>query len=224
MDELRIGPVDGADLRELAAVMVEAFADEGIHRYVLDFSRGRARHALLRPFLIELESMAADGDTILAASVEGRIVGGAMLTGRRRRPLRRSIVESLRWLRAVVPLLPVVRWRRVFLLHRASRLSRPIVGSYFVLPALVVHPAFQGHGIGRKLLQTVHDCVAKEREVPGIYLYTGERKNQLMYEKAGYRTIEVREAGALNVYHMFRTNGGQFTTTDGDESAHPSVR
>jgi hypothetical protein len=40
MDELRIGPVDGADLRELATVMVEAFADEGIHAMYLTSPAG----------------------------------------------------------------------------------------------------------------------------------------------------------------------------------------
>lgn len=220
MADVRISPASGTELRELAAMMAEAFAGEAIHRFVLDFGREGTQDALLRPFTVELESAAAGGCIVLAASVEGRIVGGATLCKCRRSSLRLRIREGLRWLRAIVPLLPAVRWRNVLLLHGAARLLRPIIGSHFVLPALAVHPAFQRRGIGPQLLEAIHERVERDGQALGVYLYTGERKSQQMYEKAGYRTIETRQAGALTIYHMFRTNGGGFVTAEDGGASH----
>ncbi len=213
MEAVQILVASRASLPELAAVMAEAFSTEGIHSHLFDFSRRHARTGLCRALRVELESAVSGGDRILAAHIGGRIVGGAMVTGSRRRPAGERMVQGLRWLCAAAPLLPAVRWRNLPAFHRASSLSRPIVGAYYTLPALTVHPAFQGRGIGTMLLRAVHELAEHDSSALGVYLYTGERKNQLLYEHAGYQTIEMRRAGALTVYHMFRTNGGSFLST-----------
>jgi GNAT superfamily N-acetyltransferase len=208
MDNVRIATASRAELEEAACVMAEAFSTEGVHSHLFDFSRRHARTGLRRALRVELESAVNDGDRILVAHAEGSIVGVAMVNGSRRWPAGERMVQGLRWLCAVAPLLPAVRWRNLPAFHRASSLSRPIAGAYYTLPALTVRPAFQGRGIGSMLLREVHELAERDAGILGVYLYTGERRNQLMYEHAGYRTIEMRPAGTLTVYHMFRTHGG----------------
>ena len=221
MDAVQILVAGRASLPELAAVMAEAFCTEGVHSHLFDFSRRHARDGLRRALRVELESAVSEGDSILAAHTDGRIVGGAEVNGSRRQPAGVRMVQGLRWLCAAAPLLPAVRWRNLPAFHRASSLSRPITGAYYTLPALTVHPAFQRRGIGSMLLRAVHELVERDSGALGVYLYTGEQKNQLFYEHAGYQTVEMRRAGALTVYHMFRTNGGGFRTTDGGERCRP---
>ncbi len=57
------------------------------------------------------------------------------------------------------------------------------------------------------LLDEVHRFVERDPNILGAYLYTGDSRNRVMYEHAGYRLLETRRAGELTVYHMFRTNG-----------------
>jgi GNAT superfamily N-acetyltransferase len=217
MKVVRITPTDSASLDAFAQVMVDAFATEDIHSYIFDFARGGTRQTLVRAARVELESYAGVRDHVLVAVMGGRVVGGAMVSRNARRPVRRRMFQGLRWLLAAVPLAPAVRWRRLRRLHTATGLSRPVVGEHYTLAALTVHPDFQGRGIGSALLDEVHRLSELDPGVIGVYLYTGARKNQLMYERKGYQTIEARQTEALTVYHMFRTNGGSFVTVDSSD-------
>jgi len=214
MKVVRIVPTDSASLDAFAHVMVEAFATEGIHSYIFDVARGHTRQTLVRAARVELESYAGARDHVLVAQMDGRVVGGAMVSRNARRPVRLRLVQGLRWLLAAAPLAPAVRWRKLRRLHTATCLSRPVVGEHYTLAALTVHPEFQGRGIGSALLDEVHRLSERDPGVIGVYLYTGDRKNQLMYEHKGYQTIETRQTEALTVYHMFRTKGGSFVTVD----------
>jgi GNAT superfamily N-acetyltransferase len=210
MDIVRIAPRERSAIREFASVMVDAFATEGIHAYALDLKRGNSRQARLRTALVELQSFTCDTDHILVARSDGRVVGGALLSRNASHPLHVGVRYAVRWLRVALPLLPAVRWRRLYRLHRATKLSRSIAGAHYTLSALVVRPDLQGRGIGSALLAEVHRVSECDPGVLGVYLYTGDSKNHLMYERAGYATIETRHADWLTVYHMFRTNGGRF--------------
>lgn len=171
----------------------------------------------MRAARVELESYAGVRDHVLAAVMGGRVVGGAMVSRNARRPVRLRLAQGLRWLLAAAPLAPSVRWRRLRRLHTATVLSLPVVGEHYTLAALTVHPDFQGRGIGSALLEEVHKVSERDPGVIGVYLYTGDRKNQLMYEHKGYQTIETRQTETLTVYHMFRTNGGSFVTVDSSD-------
>jgi GNAT superfamily N-acetyltransferase len=214
MDNVQIATASRAELQEAACVMAEAFAGEGIHRFLFDFSHRLTRVGLRGSLRVELDSAVAAGGRVLMARVDGRIVGGAMICGNAPRPVGMRAAQGFRWLCAAAPLLPAVRWSRLPALRAAISLTRPIVGDHYVLSALAVHPDFHGTGIGSALLEEVHTLVERDPEVVGVYLFTGDRKNNLMYERAGYTTIETRTADALTVYHMFRTNGGHVAPGD----------
>lgn len=208
-ERLQLVVADRAQRREFAGVMMDAFATEGIHTHMFDFARAGTRPALERAALVEVEWYAEGSDYILVARLDGRVVGGAMVGGNGPRRTRTRIVLGIRWLIAAAPLVWSVRWRRLLSLHRATRLSRPIVGAYYTLAALAVAPQYQRRGIGLELLRAVHAASEHDAAVLGVYLVTGEEKNRRMYERAGYMMLEQRRTGGLTVYHMFRSNGGR---------------
>ena len=214
MAEVSISPADCDCLDRFAEVMVDAFATEGINTYTFDFGRGFTRACRCRTAKVELDAFISDGDHVLVARETGVVVGGAIISRNSSRRLGARLVHVLGWLYAAWPLVLAVRWRRVLSAHRATMLSRPIAGTYYTLAALAIHPACQRRGIGAALLEEVHKLSERDASVLGVYLYTADTRNQLMYHRAGYETIETRRAGDLSVYHMFRTNGGGFLRYD----------
>ncbi len=38
----------------------------------------------------------------------------------------------------------------------------------------------------------------------GLYLFTGDRHNRVLYERWGFSLIEERHVGRLTAYHLFR--------------------
>ncbi len=216
-EELQVVPADKASLEAFARVMVDAFTTEGINAYAFDFRRPGSLNARRRAARAELRAFFDAGDILLLARLGAEMVGGAIVSRNARLPRLLRLRLVARWVFASLPLWSSVRWRRLPAVRRATRLSRPIEGAYYTLAALAVHPDRQGRGIGRRLLQSVDALSERDFEALGVYLYTGDRRNQRMYERDGYETIETRRAGDLTVHHMFRVNGTRRVAPDVNE-------
>lgn len=72
---------------------------------------------------------------------------------------------------------------------------------------------YQGKGVGKLLLNKLHEILEKDSKASGIYLVTGDKKNQSIYEHLGYETVEVQQGKGITVYHMLRRNK-QFVIND----------
>ncbi len=211
-DGIAIAPLEPQDVRAFAEVMVQAFGTEGTNEYVFDFSRGHAWAARIRATVIEVQSYYDSGARILAAWKGSELVGGAILSTSQNKPLRKRLPTIVRWIVVSLPMVTAVRWVRAFRLARAVKLSKRLEPPYYTLAALAVHPAHQGGGIGKLLLDEIH-CISEQSvDSTGVYLYTADRTSQSLYARAGYQTIEERLCDHLTVYHMFRRN-----------TAHPSA-
>ena len=64
---------------------------------------------------------------------------------------------------------------------------------YVRLERMVVHPDFQGKGLGTKCLQNV----IKKTEVP-IHLMTQEQRNVTFYNRSGFRVLGQRDMSSQN--------------------------
>jgi GNAT superfamily N-acetyltransferase len=72
----------------------------------------------------------------------------------------------------------------------------------FLLDIIAVHPAAQGTGVGRRLLE-FSEAEARRQGYAAIYLYTHEKmtENQALYSKIGYLEYARRtEQGLARVY------------------------
>jgi ribosomal protein S18 acetylase RimI-like enzyme len=92
--------------------------------------------------------------------------------------------------------MPPWRWPAVMAhLHAAQRLSpRPPLRAWYV-DALAVAPGWRRHGVARRLLEEA-DRRALAAGLDGVALDTGleNRPARSLYEAAGFRLEEVREA------------------------------
>lgn len=67
-----------------------------------------------------------------------------------------------------------------------------------------IAPEAQGRGIGRDILEEIHEKVDADPESLGIGLDTENEANVAYYEKFGYKLIEKRAINQVTVYAMFR--------------------
>lgn len=205
-DDIIIACLGPQDVRGFAEIMVLAFGTEGTNQYVFDFARGDAWAARIRAAVIEVQSYYDSGARILVAWKGSELVGGAILSRSHSRSLVKRFPAILRWVVASLPMATAVRWGRAFRLARALKVSKHPEPPYYTLAALAVHPAHQGGGIGRLLLEEIHRVSDQAVDSTGVYLYTADQTSKEMYERAGYRTLEERRCDHLTVYHMFRRN------------------
>ena len=71
---------------------------------------------------------------------------------------------------------------------------------------VAVHPSWQGHGLGRRLLDFAEDR-ARSLAVPEVRLYTNVKmtSNIALYESLGYRRVDHGEPAVPVVVHMRKT-------------------
>lgn len=188
-----------------AGVYVGAFEKEGITRYIFDFSRGNTREYIRRLLIIDIKFYLETGNHIFLAMKGQEVAGLAILLTNLNPPLSRTVIYNIRRMTAGFPLLTRVSLKRVFHFIKAGKLSQRLKGPYHTLQGLAVSPHYQGQGIGKLLLKEVQKLSENSHRITGIYLYTADRKNQVLYERFGYQTIEERRAGELVIYHMFRS-------------------
>jgi ribosomal protein S18 acetylase RimI-like enzyme len=60
---------------------------------------------------------------------------------------------------------------------------------------LIVHPRMQRHGLGRRLLVSIEERLASERDASRYRLFTGHRSvgNLRLYRRLGYATVSTEE-------------------------------
>ena len=86
--------------------------------------------------------------------------------------------------------------------HIIGALVLAVTEEGFLLEMIAVHPAAQGTGVGRRLLE-FSEAEARRQGYAAIYLYTHEKmtENQALYSKIGYVEYDKRiEQGLARVY------------------------
>jgi ribosomal protein S18 acetylase RimI-like enzyme len=104
----------------------------------------------------------------------------------------------------------VVRNRRVTVAERDGQIVGLLVldqdDREIVIENVAVHPASQGNGIGRLLLEHA-EHIAREAALGSIRLFTHERmvENLALYERIGYVEFERRRHGEAVIVHLRKT-------------------
>jgi GNAT superfamily N-acetyltransferase len=189
-----------------ARLIAEAFQHEAITTFWLNLSGETARRHYSKLAEAKLRLYLITGQPLLAAVAGDKAVGLAVVKVKRPAP---PIGQALKIVLPIVPrllaLAPRVRWQALSVLRLVIAAIKPlddIPKHHQMLEAIAVHPDYQGQRIGSLLLKAVHE-LAKHHELP-TYLMTGDAKNCVIYEHVGYRTVAVRQAPGLSVYHMVK--------------------
>ena len=204
---LSIGPLRLEKHKAAASVIAQAFRHEGFMSSTLQLSTPAQLEQVTHMAETQLRYYHNAGHMLLAATREGALAGVAIVKLPHPKPLKRwyaqlpSIVARLP---RVVPMIGQVRWRQTVKVGLKMKTPAGLPEPHYRLEMLGVAPGFQGRGIGGRLLEQIHAQVKADAEAKGIFLYTGDAPNVQFYTRRGYETVEVRQAGELTIWFMFR--------------------
>ncbi len=204
MGEIKIIQANEKMISDIAYVFAEAFKDESINKYIYDFSREDTKERLQRSISMEARLSMESQEQIIAAVKGDKVVGFALLKKSIRESILRKFNKTFKRLYYALPLLARMNFLRIWQARKAFTPSQKISQPYLTLAGLAVHPEHQGQGIGKMLLKEVELISERDQAIDGVYLYTGDLKNKLLYELSGYELMEERQGGELTVYHMFK--------------------
>ena len=205
--QVRIVPANAEHLPQAVRVLAEAFMTEGFTRHMFDLSTERKRERLWRAQIRFAMDKQAAGQPILLAVQGDEPVGIAILKmpveTKVHVPWHKRLGNTLPYIPTLLGLAGQIRWRRALALLGAVKTPEAVSEGYYTLEGLAVAPTHQGQGIGRRLLEAVHQFVEQDPAAQGVYLYTADERNRAIYERSGYRIIASNEgASTLTVYHM----------------------
>lgn len=202
----QVTPLNPLLAPDAARLIVEVFRQEGITAYWLNLSGDTARRHYAKLIEAKLRLYLFTKQPVLTAMGNDQLVGVAVVkVGHLSPNLGQAIKLALPIIPRLLALAPRVRWQALSVSRLANLAMKPpdnLPKPHQLLDTLAVRSDCQGQGIGSLLLKAVHE-LARQSELP-IYLITGDARNRDIYEHLGYRTVEVKQAPGLTVFHMVR--------------------
>ena len=208
MKDITIRKMGEECVAEASAAMSEAFLTESFTKKLVRVSLKSALPSVNIAFRLRMLSVINSGIPLVAACKGDTLTGAAMITSAKagRVPFHRSARMLAAFIYHLCRGFYCLRLSRIPGLIRMAWEPPDIPDDRMMLELIAVRPEYQGHGIGKRLLEAVRStCV--ERNASGVYLFTSDMKNRLLYERNGYRVIRTVENNGLAVYHMFLPEG-----------------
>lgn len=199
-----IVPLTEENRADAVGVLAEAFADETFIRTSFDGRIG-FEDALEGLIEVHLRAHLAADQPGFVATVDDCVVGVAVVDRPGYSPSWRELLRSFAARPGTIRrLLAHLDWRGCYHVLRTVTPPETLPSGYYTLEAIGVDPDAQGQGVGRALLEAVHDLVESDPGTPGCYLVTADEPNWRLYRRVGYRTAARRRSGDLEAFHMFR--------------------
>jgi len=194
---LRLAP---GRLDEAVEVLCLAFTGYPAMRYILDPAPCGAVVGLRHLFGYFTDSRMARGWPVLGVDVDGMLAGAANVTPPGPAPELRSLIERFETLCLALGPAAVERFRTF---AEACNEMEPTTPHYY-LGSIGVRPGQQGRGVGRALIEAVHELSRRDPASEGVALSTESPDNVALYEHLGYRVVGERQLDWLHTWTMLR--------------------
>ena len=194
-------PLQHHHIPHAARVFVEAFSHEAFTRRWLSPSSRWQRRAFTDLVSLVLSLNLRCRQPFRTAWRNGTMAGVLFLT----RPAAGSILDGIGTVLFRLPhfLRLCVRMSRAWPYRRATTPPASLRPPYWTVAAVAVSSAHRGHGIGKALIAHARELCAQDSSARGLYLFTGDQHNRVIYERWGFSLLEKRHTADLTSYHLF---------------------
>jgi ribosomal protein S18 acetylase RimI-like enzyme len=190
---------------EAVVVLADSFAQYPVMRHIIGNANGDYDSHLLKLMRFFTAARYCRDEPVLAVTEGGRAVATAILTP----PFQREAPLSLSQHREAL-------WRDLGQDARERYEALGSVWSQFTVPDPHYHlnmigvlKSHAGRGLGRLLLDAVHDLSLKDENSVGVSLNTEDESNVPLYEHFGYEVLgRARATDSMETWVMFRRDGG----------------
>jgi ribosomal protein S18 acetylase RimI-like enzyme len=189
---------------EAAEVLARAFVHDPLMLYLFAgksqpegyYQRLRAFYEFLCLMCLDLES------PLVGCQVGDNLTGVACVLEPDHKAWPDSLTKAFEDLETVIGAEAICRTEACMALSHRFRPKRP----HYSLVALGVHPAAQGRGHGRRLLDAVQALSEAHAQSTGVALETENAANVPFYEHCGYQVTARTNLEDVDVWCMFRPN------------------
>jgi ribosomal protein S18 acetylase RimI-like enzyme len=195
-------PPDRAE--EAVAVLCDAFHQYPAMRYIIGSAGDRYSRRLHTLIGFFVAARVWRKEPILAVTDSDQAVAVAILTAPDQREPPATLAEHRE---KVWDELGVEARRRYESLGRVWQ-QFTVLDPHYHLNLIGVHQSHSGRGLGRRLLDAVHEMSLREPGSCGVSLTTEDQSNVALYQHFGYEVLgHVRVSRELETWGMFRGDG-----------------
>ncbi|GMA46612.1 GNAT family N-acetyltransferase [Tetragenococcus muriaticus] len=191
---------DNNELAQAIKLFVETFKTETITAHTYNFNHELTEKQYYKASLLNAKLCIKQGHDIIIAKINDTMVRVSII----KKVPQNSLFDTLRIIFPeafkLLPLLTKINYRNAFSMSKTMKLTYPLKENYVTLAAIAVTSDYQGKGVGKQLLNEIHQRYKKDFE--SIYLYTADEKNKDLYSHIGYEMVERKQASHFSVYHM----------------------
>jgi len=204
MDWVELVRLDERNSRQARSLLYHSYRNEPTFRYLLNAERPGYRQRI-RATIRELIFLHFErGETVLGVldKASQRLLGVVFVSDV---GLKMDISQQLRWRLKMTLTAGFEATRRFISYYNDVQSSLP--DKHHRLVSLIgIHPEFQKRGLGRMLMEAVHELTEKDHESIGLFLDTGNTRYLSFYESLGYRSFAELPLGELTETVLFRPN------------------
>lgn len=187
------------DTQEASEVLCQAFENYPIRNYMFEGVEAEAadRFRVMLDYLIT--ARLARGWPVLGCFCEGRLAGAAVIS----EPGEEWSTPALdaKW-EAACEAMGTKAMERFLEYADACEAGTPAGGPYHYLGILGVLPAYQGRGLGRRLVEAAQLEALIHGNSKGILLNTEKESNLSFYRALGFKVVDTRPVGSIRTWSM----------------------
>jgi ribosomal protein S18 acetylase RimI-like enzyme len=196
--------INESDFKACSELFEEAFSKDPLFNYL--FGR-KPKGRINKFFRFILEYANVKNQVILGEKRDGVIQGAAcMETPQSQKPVK-SFSTYLKSIKLILQFAFQIKWPAFKKINHYMKITserRPGKPHHYLV-CIGVNPKEQGKGIGRSLLESIHEEVDKDTISIGIGLDTENKNNVELYKKFGYQLVSEDRIGDITIYSMFRS-------------------
>lgn len=204
LDEVEVVRIDDRFSRQARSLLYHSYKDEPTFKYLLDAHRpGYSQR--IRATIRELIRLHLDrGEFVFGVmhKKQQRLLGVAFFSDLE---LKMDISKQFMWRMKMVLTAGFEGTRRFVQYFNEVQESLP-AKNHRMVSLIGIHPDFQKQGLGKLLLETIHEMTDKDQNSIGLFLDTGNNRYLEFYKTLGYEIFTELPLGPVQEYVLFRPN------------------
>ena len=197
MTKITITPLDTKDTEKAIEILFAAFEQDPLMRYFF----GNEYQNLAKHLMQYICNLTAISDSLLwGAFIEGELKGVAMITPAEIVERNKQEIAQIEEQLAVAVGAAIARIERYLQVKEANKPKQP----HFYLDVLGVSPESQGQGVGKALIEKLHQMSEESTQSCGVALDTENERNLDFYCGLGYSVSTTTDLDEVKIWSMFR--------------------